>query len=422
MHAPVHTSNLKWTGIKRTLFTSIGLAAVIGGFYFAGRSGSDPEVYRNDFNVYYHASREVIAGHDPYKNSLTEWTPYLYPPLLAELLTPLALLPLSVAAYIWFLMSAFSVIATGAMCARMLPETRGPQWLVAAGAMVIVVRFVLDNLNLGQVNAIVTALAVAHVLLYARGKKFWSALALAIAVSIKLTPAILLVYHIAKLRLRYAIACIVLVGAITVLSFLPMGAAAPGAFGEFANRTLRNEQGYNLADSGNQSLRGALARLTATSTDVTIDNGGSRIVFSGMTVLLSIIVFSTAVWGATRARDEMLAVAPFFCCVVLLSPLSWKAHFIMLILPLVQLSGAMSKASRTQRLFTAATLVAAFVLFNLTSPRVIGLRAAEWSDAHSLVFAGGLLVFIASVGAALMQSLASNAAFANLNTQRDGFK
>ena len=422
MHEPAHTSKPKWTGIKLTLFISLCLAAVVGGFYFAGRSGGDPEIYGNDFNVYYHASRDVIAGRDPYKNSLSEWTPYLYPPLLAELLVPLALLPLTVAAYIWFLISAFSVIGTGAMCARMLPESRAPKWFVAAGAMVIVFRFVLDNFNLGQVNAMVTALAVAHVVLYARGKKFWSALALAIAVSIKLTPAIFLVYHIAKLRLRYAIACTALVGAITALSFLPMGTAAPIAFSEFANRTLRNEQGYNLADPGNQSLRGALARLTATDTGVTRDNVDSRIVLSGSSVLLSIIVLAAAVWGAARARDEMSAVASFFCCAVLLSPLSWKAHFIMLILPLAQLSGAILYSPRTRRRLIAATLVAAFVLFNLTSPRVIGLQAAEWSDAHSLVFAGGLLVFIASVGTALMQSLASNAAFANLNTQRDGFQ
>src|SRR6185436_11525696 len=241
MHESAHTSKSKWTGIKLTLFLALGLA-VIGGFYFAGRSGNDPEVYGNDFNVYYHASREVIAGRDPYQNSLSEWTPYLYPPLLAELLTPLALLPLNVAAYIWFLIGAFSVIATGVMCARMLPESRAPQWLVAAAAMMIVLRFVLDNFNLGQVNTMVTALAVSHVFLYTRGKKFWSALALAIAVSIKLTPAIFLVYHIAKLRLRYAIACIALVGGITALSFLPMGTSGPGAFSEFANRTLRNEQ------------------------------------------------------------------------------------------------------------------------------------------------------------------------------------
>jgi len=420
MHESAHTSKPKWTPIKLTLFIAIGLAAVIGGLYFASRSGSDSEVYGNDFNVYYHASREVIAGRDPYQNSLSEWTPYLYPPLLSELLTPLALLPLTVAAYIWFLISAFSVIVTALMCARMLPESRTSKWFVAPVAIVILFRFLLDNFNLGQVNAIVTALAVAHVFLYARGKKFWSAVALAIAVSIKLTPAIFLVYHIAKLRLRFSLACIVLVGGITALSFLPMGTSAAGAFSEFANRTLRNEQGYNFADPGNQSLRGALARLITTVTDVTRDN--SRMVFSGSSVLLSIIVLAAAVWGAIRARDEMLAVAPFFCCAVLLSPLSWKAHFIMLILPLAQLSGAMLNSPRTRRRLIAATLVTAFVLFNLTSPRVVGLAAAEWSDAHSFVFAGGLLVLIASVGTALMQSLASHSAFANLNTPRDGFK
>jgi len=403
MHESARTSKPKWTRVKLTLVIGLGLATVIGGIYFAGRSGSDPEIYGNDFNVYYHASREVIAGRDPYQNSLSEWTPYLYPPLLAELLVPLALLPLTGAAYIWFLISALSVMAAVAMCARMVPESRTPQWLVAAAAMMIVFRFVLDNFNLGQVNAIVTALAVAHVFLYARGKKLWSAVALAIAVSIKLTPAIFLVYHIAKLRLRFSIACIVLVGAITALSFLPMGTAAPSAFSEFANRTLRNEQGYNLADPGNQSLRGALARLTATITDGTRDDSDSRMVFSGSTVLLSIIVLAAAVWGATRARDEMLAVAPFFCCAVILSPLSWKAHFIMLILPLVQLSGAILSSPRTRRRLIAATLVTAFVLFNLTSPRVIGLGAAGWSDAHSFVFAGGLMVFIASLGTALMQ-------------------
>ena len=173
------------------------------------------------------------------------------------------------------------------------------------------------------------------------------------------------------------------------------------AFSDFGNRTWRNEQGYNLADRGNQSLGGALERLTATFTDVTRDN--SRTLFSGSTLLLSVIVLAAAVWGATRARDEMSAVAAFFCSAVLLSPLSWKAHFIMLILPMVQLSGAMLNAPRTRRRLIAATLAAAFLLFNLTSPRAIGLRAAEWSDAHSLVFAGGLLVFIASVAGALMQ-------------------
>ena len=57
---------------------------LIAGAYFSLKSGKDPGVYQNDFNVYYHASRELINGNDPYQDSLTEWTPYIYPPFLAE--------------------------------------------------------------------------------------------------------------------------------------------------------------------------------------------------------------------------------------------------------------------------------------------------------------------------------------------------
>src|SRR2546426_11037785 len=72
------------------------------GIYFARKSGADPQTYSNDFNVYYYAAREVVAGRDPYQRSIGEWTPYLFPPLLAELLLPLPLVPPPVAAYISF--------------------------------------------------------------------------------------------------------------------------------------------------------------------------------------------------------------------------------------------------------------------------------------------------------------------------------
>src|SRR5215813_10156093 len=84
-------------------------AMLAAGFFFARRSGSDFTAYSNDFNVYYFAAREILSGRDPYQYRLGLWTPYLYPPVLAELITPLALLPLPVAAFIWFVISAISI-------------------------------------------------------------------------------------------------------------------------------------------------------------------------------------------------------------------------------------------------------------------------------------------------------------------------
>jgi hypothetical protein len=401
---------------ERVVLLVLAIAALVSGLYFARRSGTNPDTYSNDFNVYYHAAREVIAGRDPYQHSLGDWTPYLYPPLLAELIIPLALLPLPVAAYLWFLISAFSTFGAAWMSADLGCGGRGPaerhhnqnviastscRGAIASCAVVLVLRFVLDTFNLGQVNALVAALAVAHVYLYARDRKALSAVALVIAVSIKLTPALLLVYHLAKLRLKFAVGCIALLVAVTAMSLLPFGQRGTDVLQTFWNRTVKNEQGYDFAYSGNQSLRGAIARLTGDTNEASHPSGSqSNKPGDPVTLLVSVVLLAIAVFAAVRARTELAAAAPLFCCMVLLSPLSWKAHYVILILAAAYLVSC-AKVLKRARLLIAWTLVAAFTLFNMTSPRVIGLAAAEWADYHSLVFAGALLMFIACAASTL---------------------
>jgi alpha-1,2-mannosyltransferase len=399
---------------ERVVVITLALTALVSGFYFAGKGGSNPDAYSNDFNVYYHASREIIAGRDPYQRSLSDWTPYIYPPLLAELIIPLAFLPLPIAAYVWFLISAASVVAAATMSGslafgdtRELNERVVWRWAIAGLAVVLVLRFVLDTFNLGQVNAIVAALAVAHIYFYARDRKWLSALALVVAISIKLTPALFLVYHIAKSRLKFAAASSALLFALTAVSFLPFGPSGMGGLQTFWERAVKNKQGYDFAYSGNQSLRGVIARAKKSEAKLP-DEDESRKPEDLAAIVISVALLALATFSAVRARSEIAAAAPFFCGMVLLSPLSWKAHYVSLILPAAYLI-FLAKTCGSRRRLVAATLGAAFVLFNLTSPRVIGLPAAEWADAHSLVFVGGLLIYIAS--------LASNRTFANLIIQ-----
>ena len=223
------------TIIQRTAVAVIAASVLVGGLYFASLSGTSPEIYGNDFSVYYHAAREVISGRDPYQRSLGDWTPYIYPPLFAELLVPLALLPLPVAAYAWFLISAASIAFTACASAGLATDKPGSseqqragepatlQAAIAGCAVLLVLRFVLDTFSLGQVNALVAALVVAHLYLYSRNRTMLSAVALVVAVSIKLTPALFVLYHAAKLRLKYAVTCAALVVAVNTVSFLPSG-------------------------------------------------------------------------------------------------------------------------------------------------------------------------------------------------------
>jgi alpha-1,2-mannosyltransferase len=403
-------------------FIVLVLVIMVSGFYFARRSGNDAQVYSNDFNVFYHAASEVIAGRDPYQSSLGEWTPYLYPPLLAVALTPLALLPLPVAAYVWFLINAVSTFAAAWMSAKLACDDVRPadasedadeatgfrthflELLIACGSLLIVARFALDNFDIGQVNALIAGLVAAHFYCYSRNKRFAAALTLAIAASIKLTPLILIVYHLARRRFKFAGVCAAMFAALTALSFLPLGAGAPNALQVVVNRTIRNEQGFDLAYSGNQSLRGAVARLTTGSFSDPDQNASdsSRRPSDSATLMISLALVAAALIAACQASTELLAAAPFVCCFVLLSPLSWKAHFVVLILPIACLiSEAWQSPTRRRAFAIGAASVVAFAFFNLTSPRVIGLAAAEWADANSLVFAGALVVFIASVAIAM---------------------
>ncbi len=392
----------------------VGVVILVSGIYFARRSGTDPLAYTNDFNVYYYGAREMTAGRDPYQNSLGDWIAYLYPPLLAELLIPLAMLPVPVAAYLWFLISAAATLSAAWMSASLVAggkERAGPaprysrRVLISAGALLIVLRFVLDNFDMGQVNAVVTMCAVAHVYLFAKNRRLASALALAFAVSLKLTPALLIAYHLARKRLKFALLCTAVTATVLMASFLPFGSRAPDVFTTFVNRTVKNEQGFNLAYSGNQSLRAALARATSSDTGSfdQMDDPNVRQPTNILTITAALVLLAIAVIAASFARSES-AAAPFFACYVLISPLSWKAHFVALIFPIAFLIGKLFSINdeRLRRVITIVLFVA-FVVFTFTSHRLIGKPAAGWADSHSLICAGALLIFFAAVAVIIRQ-------------------
>ena len=373
------------------------------GFYFARRSGVDPHRYENDFNVYYFASNELIEGRDPYQKSLGEWTPYLYPPLLAELIIPLALMPLQAAAYLWFLIGAASLIAAGWMSATLAFKDANEnfgrrRFIVAALAITVVIRFALDNFDYGQVNTLVAALSIAHVFLYERNRKPSAAIALVLAASIKLTPLILLAGHLAKRRVKFVTVCAAMLISITAFSFAPFGSRGPAAFQTFFHRTVKNEQGFDLAYSGNQSLRGTIARLRGD------DEQSARVPSDPITLAIVLLMLAASMLTAMRNPGSASSMASLFCCIPILSPLAWKGHFVVLIFPAAILMSEIASRSRTKRGYALiAVLIVVFALFNLTSPRIVGLAASEWVDGHSLIFAGAMLLYLATISAAWMR-------------------
>ena len=156
---------------------SVALVSVIGlaiwfGFYCSNLAGNDPHTYKIDYNVFYAAWQSVLnrAG-NPYAQQISPATPYLYPPLFAQLFSPLGLLSIRTAAAVWYLIGVTCLIASlflSQRLARLTGRSRGDSIALIFLAFVMVARFGLDNLRMGQINLLIVALTIAALYLYER--------------------------------------------------------------------------------------------------------------------------------------------------------------------------------------------------------------------------------------------------------------
>jgi hypothetical protein len=67
----------------------------------------------SDFYAYFHAAEDILRGISPYNDSV-----FFYPPLLAFLMVPLALVDYAEACWIWFILSHIFLIGAGALLWR----------------------------------------------------------------------------------------------------------------------------------------------------------------------------------------------------------------------------------------------------------------------------------------------------------------
>jgi hypothetical protein len=183
-----------------------------------------------DVRAYYDAGARLNAGLPLYVpvSSTNEPGSYHYPPLLAILFRPLALLPYEVAALLW------AVVMVGATVLTFRRIGLSPPVLIAAGLLAVAI---LWTATIGQVQAVVT-------LLLAIGAPW----AVALATSLKLYPILVAVFWVGRRDWRSISWLFGWLVALAGIQFLlePSGTIAYLGF-------LRAEQ---VADSNNLSLFG----------------------------------------------------------------------------------------------------------------------------------------------------------------------
>ncbi|HEX8487860.1 MAG TPA: glycosyltransferase 87 family protein [Propionibacteriaceae bacterium] len=274
-----------------------------------------------DLEVYVYAVRDMLAGNDIYATKTPFWNLYfIYPPVAAVLMWPLAFGPYVMWQVIW---TAALVWAQQSVLRRCgIPG--GWKLGLLGVAVVLAVEPIRTTLGYGQVNTMLMALVVADLLPDRPGerRRIPQGSLIGLAAAIKLTPALFVVFAFLIGRRRLAIT-----GMVSFLVF-----TAVGAIFQF-RQTISFWGGLSGGDTrtasplytGNQSLLGVFFRIGGSSVTTTLVGLG----IAGLVALLATLV--AAHWWA--AGQQVFAVGLVGLATCLASPLSWTHHYVW-ILPL----------------------------------------------------------------------------------------
>lgn len=271
-----------------------------------------------DLQVYVYAVKDMLVGKDIFLTSTPGWHLFfIYPPVAALLMTPLAFGP-----YVfWQLAWTLAGVGATQSVLRRCGVPRGWKLALVGSVALVAVEPIRTTLGYGQVNTFLMALVVADLLprwpgAPRREGPLRGAL-VGLAASVKLTPALFGVFAFLAGRRRTAIVAAASFFVLTGLGYAFLPRNTVEFFGGLSGGDTRTASPLYV---GNQSLLGVFYRLVDTSRATTLVGLG----VAGVVALLGTL--AAVHWW--RAGQRVFAVALVGLCTNLASPLSWTHHYV----------------------------------------------------------------------------------------------
>ena len=188
---------------SRGLTLSISLSLLILLIYLIQMFGKAYRENGYDFTSYLLSSKAFFAGTNPYQTGSP--FPFIYPLFLCVVLFPLASLPYWFSNAVWFSLNVSALYLSTLVLLKLYFDSLSYKEITALFLVpfVILTNVVQNNLLNGQVNFIVLLLCVLCLKYFVESQKLLATVFLSAAISIKLTPLILIVYLIARREFLY---------------------------------------------------------------------------------------------------------------------------------------------------------------------------------------------------------------------------
>ncbi len=281
-----------------------------------------------DFEVNYKAGHRLAMGETLYRTSDSHWQ-FKYSPFSAFLYLPLSFLPLPVAKALWYIlilasMGCILVLTTGMASSLSSLSPFGPALL----AVFVLAKYLLRELQLGQINALITAILTVMIWLLVRDepassrRRAWLAgLLWGLATALKPYAVIFLPYFALKKKGRLLAA-----GFLTIAATLLVPAGFYGfrgcfnVIGEWGS-TLARSTPILYASQDNISLIGFFIKWT---NHVLL----SYILYAASVALLAVLTLLTIFRGKRLSKPILLEGALLLLLIPLVSPLGWDYTFL----------------------------------------------------------------------------------------------
>ena len=290
--------------------------------------------YRIDIDVYRMGGRAWLEGSPLYSDGVLFHTeaglelPFTYPPLAAIAFAPFALWSLPVAsAAITVTTLVLLVVSTWIVLSRLRvaehwPATTGPAWRrrcwLAAAIVAPAVLFlepVRSNFEFGQINVVLMTLVIADCV--PRKTPWPRGLLLGVAIALKLTPAIFLLYFLLRRDTRALLTTAASMVGATLIGLIFAWRDSLMYWTETVHDTDRIG---TVTFNTNQNIAGGLARLGL--------GEGPRFV---LWTLACFAVLGLTVWAVRRVLNAHQPVLALVCVALfglVVSPVSWSHHWV----------------------------------------------------------------------------------------------
>jgi hypothetical protein len=284
-----------------------------------------------DFEVNYKAGKRLGGAESLYQVEDGHFM-FKYLPSSALLYLPLSFLPLNAAKAFWYFIVAFCLCSLVYVSAKILPlEERKSVYLLIFPPLILA-RYFLRELHLGQINALVTMILLFMIwfLIYEKNtmpskKDVYAGLLWGLAIALKPYALIFLPYFLLKKKWKSLLS-----GA----GFLFLALLIPAAFYGFRGNiiilkewisTLSRSAPALLASQDNISIIAFFMKWT--------ENQNLSFLLSGLVmVLLAFLVLAVILIGRKIDRSPVLECSILLILIPLISPLGWDYTLLMSVL------------------------------------------------------------------------------------------